>query len=170
MAMRYREFQPACTILTGSDFEMTDPSFNPALPLAVAIRQLRVATGEADMTDAMSQQSAHAFAMHDAVHVVFECDDSLQGEISAHVWMALGTTAPLSDMHRAIASREHRSVLSGVGHLRLLGTWLGMVPRIVRIIWRARRMTARLPYADLSTLMDEPVASIRARYGIRLAA
>lgn len=146
---------------------MQPMSIDPKLTLGDAIRQLRVEAGEVDMAEAMSVESAKAFDMHDAVHIVFGCDESLPGEISAHVWMALATTAPLSEMHKAVASREHKSVLSGFGHMKLLGTWVAMLPRIIRIFWRARRMNRRLPYEHLSVLMHTSVAEIRADYRIK---
>lgn len=137
-----------------------------SLTLAEAIEKLRIQTGEVDMTDDMSPHSAKAFLMHDAAHVVFGCDESLPGEISAHAWMALATTAPLAEMHRAVASREHRNVLSGIGHLRLLTTWLRMIPRLLAILIRSRRMKARLSYDDLPSLMTKTVETIRSEYRI----
>jgi hypothetical protein len=145
---------------------MLSAPINPELTLREAIMKLRAETGEADLTEAMAGQSAMAFDMHDAVHIVFGCDGSLPGEISAHVWMALATTAPLSEMHTAVASREHKFVLSGVGHLKLLGTWIGMIPQIVGIFLRSRRMTSRLPYESLPSLMSMSVSDIRKEYRI----
>jgi hypothetical protein len=145
---------------------MFSEPIDPELTLAEAIIKLRAETGEADLTEAMAGQSTTAFDMHDAVHIVFGCDGSLPGEISAHVWMALATTAPLSEMHTAVASREHKFVLSGVGHLKLVKTWIGMIPKIALIFWRSRRMTSRLPYEGLPSLMSMSITDIRKAYRI----
>jgi hypothetical protein len=142
---------------------------DPKLTLGEAIRQIRLQNGEPDMTRQLSG-SARAFDMHDAVHVLFGCDETLKGEISAHVWMAFATTAPLTEMHRAVASGQHRSVLSGVGRLKVLGTWLRMLPKIAIIVRRSRQMAARVPYDELPSLMRLPVEIVRMRYGIAVPA
>lgn len=138
------------------------------LTLGEAIHALRAAEAETnDMTEVMSRAAEAAFEQHDAVHVLFGCGTSLADEIAAHVWMLLGTTARVSEMHRAVAGAEHRSVLRGIGHGTLLRTWLGSLPRLLRIAVRAGRMTRRVAFEDLATLKTQTVAAIRASHGIR---
>jgi fructose-1,6-bisphosphatase/sedoheptulose 1,7-bisphosphatase-like protein len=62
----------------------------------------------ASTTD-MSANTATALDMHDAVHILFGCGTSLEGEIAAHVWMKFGTTARIREMHGAVAQDEHRN-------------------------------------------------------------
>jgi hypothetical protein len=146
---------------------MTSFSEYDDLTLGEAIDRVR---GEEDpdgaITRGLSTDSARAIDMHDTVHILFRCDTSLAGEIAAHVWMAFGTTAKLSEMHRAVANQEHRKALAGIGHGVALRTWLVMLPRIVEIIATTRKMTQRLPYEGLDQLKRMRVAVIRQNYGI----
>ena len=121
-----------------------------------------------DMTDAISATSAHAFDMHDAVHLIFDCDTSLKGEIAAHAWMAFATTAPLREMHGAVANDEHRNTLAGIGHGKLIFTWLTMLPKLGGIFWKSRGMKKKIDYEGLGVLMPRTLADIRAEHGIRI--
>ena len=121
-----------------------------------------------NLTDAMSTTSARAFDMHDAVHLIFNCDTSLKGEIAAHAWMAFATTAPLKEMHEAVANDEHRNTLVGIGHGKLILTWLTMLPRLGGIAWKSRSMKKKIDYQSLKTLMPQTLGEIRAQHGIRM--
>ena len=117
-------------------------------------------------TTGMSSDSAKAFDMHDSVHILFECDTTIKGEIEAHIWMAFATTAKISEMHKAVANQEHRSILKNIGHGSLLATWFVMLPKIAYIIWKANRMISKLPYENLDNLKLLPVFEIRKKFGI----
>lgn len=137
------------------------------LTLGEAIARLRVAADPSgDVAAAMTAAAADAFEQHDAVHVLFRCGTSVQDEIAAHVWMALGTTARLGEMHRAVASAEHRQVLSGIGHLRLAGIWALALPRILGIVFRALRMKKKVAFEHLDELKRRSIVSIRREHGI----
>jgi ubiquinone biosynthesis protein Coq4 len=85
---------------------------NNSLTLGEAIERLRREEDPDGQTVAAMAGDTAAFDMHDAVHILFGCDTSLEGEIAAHVWMKFGTTAKIGDMHRAVANKEHRRVLA----------------------------------------------------------
>ena len=142
---------------------------NNSLTLGEAIERLRREEDPDGQTvAAMAGDIAAAFDMHDAVHILFGCDTSLEGEIAAHVWMKFGTTAKIGDMHRAVANKEHRRVPAGIGHFKLLRLWSRMVPRILAIIARARRMKKRVCFEQLPTLKVKTIASIHAEHSISL--
>ena len=148
---------------------MTDADSNAALTLRDAIDRLRRAEDpQGAVTKEMSKTSAHAFNMHDAVHLIFGCDVSLREEIAAHAWMAFATTAPIAEMHRAVANDEHEDTLAGIGHGRLMITWLTMLPRLAGIVWKAGRMQKKIDYHRLDDLMDRTIADIRADHGVRV--
>ncbi len=137
------------------------------LTLGEAIARLRGAEDPAgEVTSGMSSNAASAFDMHDAVHVLFGCGTSLEDEIAAHVWMKFATTAKVSEMHRAVAQDEHRKALSGLGHVKVLSTWLRMLPRIFQIIARARRMKKRIGFEKLAELKEQPITAILDEHGI----
>lgn len=142
-------------------------SLEASTTLGEAIQLLR-ASDKSDMTHKMSAEIAQAFEQHDAVHVLFDCGTSIQDEIAAHIWMVFATTAKISEMHRAVANQEHRSVLSGIGHLKLLGIWFVSLPRIIGIIFKSQRMKKRLAVEELSKLKQQSVIEIRREHGIVL--
>lgn len=146
---------------------MIDPKPDLSRTLAEAISHLRAVedpTGK--VTAALSENTASALDMHDAVHILFGCGTSLEGEIAAHVWMKFGTTAKIADMHKAVAQREHRNVLKDIGHFKLLGTWVRMLPRLLGIVGRARRMKKRVAFERLDQLKGQTLAAILDEHGI----
>lgn len=143
--------------------------FDPTstMTLREAIQELRVAEGRSsDISIKMSTEIVQVFEYHDAVHVLFGCSTTIQDEIAAHVWMVFGTTAKLSKMHRAVANREHRNVLSGIGHLKLIGIWINCLPRIFSIIAKCSRMKKRLVLEEFVLLKEQRLCDIRREYGI----
>ena len=141
---------------------------NSTATLEEAISELRAAEGQEDLTEAMSAQMSQAFEQPDAVHVLFGCGTSIEDEIAAHVYMVFGTTAKVSEMHKAVSDQEHRKVLSGIGHFKLLGVWLGCVPRVLAIVAKCRRMKKRVAFEELANLKEKPLFEIRREHGIVL--
>ena len=139
---------------------------NTSMTLNEAIQQLRLSEAENDATARISTETEIAFEQHDAVHVLFNCGTSIQDEIAVHAWMIFATTANVSEMHSAIASQEHRSVLTGIGHSKLVGVWISSLPRIFRIIFKSWRMKKRLPVEDLHRLKNLSVLEIQREYSI----
>jgi hypothetical protein len=142
--------------------------FGTSTTLGEAIQKLRASEFEGDMTNKISVEISQAFDQHDAVHVLFNCGTSIQDEIAAHIWMMLATTVNISEMHRAVASQEHRNVLDGIGHFRLIGIWLTCLPRIVGIVFKSLRMKKRLAFEELSKLKEQSISEIRQEHGIML--
>lgn len=143
--------------------------FDPtsAMTLREAIQELRVTEERSsDISIKMSSEIVQMFDYHDAVHVLFGCGTTIQDEIAAHVWMVFGTTAKLSEMHQAVANREHRNVLSGIGHLQLIGIWISCLPRILSIITKCSRMKKRLALEEFALLREQTLSEIRLEYGI----
>ena len=142
--------------------------FSTPMTLDEAIQQLRLSEAENDVTERMTVESEDAFNQHDAVHVLFDCGTSIRDEIAVHAWMIFATTANIGEMHQAVASREHRNVLTGIGYLKLANAWITSLPRIFGIIVKSRKMKRRLPIKDLYRLKELSVLEIRQEYGIVL--
>jgi ubiquinone biosynthesis protein Coq4 len=139
-----------------------------SITLGEAIQKLRALEHEDDMTNQMSAEVIQALEQHDAVHVLFNCGTSIREEIAAHLWMLFATTANIGEMHRAVASIEHKSVLSNIGHFKLLGIWFTSLPRIIGIISKSLRMKKKLAIEELSQLKQKSLVEIRREYGIIL--
>jgi ubiquinone biosynthesis protein Coq4 len=143
-------------------------NFDPSMTLGEALQKMRSSASESNLATIISMDIAQALEQHDAVHIVFNCGTSIQDEIAVHLWMMLATTANLGGMHRAVASQEHRNVLSGIGHLKLIGIWLTSLPRITGIILRSLRLKKRLAMTELNQLKEESILEIRQAHGIIL--
>jgi hypothetical protein len=141
-------------------------AFKAAISLGEALQKMRDSGVEDNLADVMSGETALALEQHDAIHILFNCGTSTQDEIAVHIWMLFATTANLGEMHRAVASQEHRTVLSGIGHFKLLGIWLKSLPRIIGIIDKSRRMHKKLAVEELSKLKEKSILEIRQEYGI----
>ncbi len=137
-----------------------------SMTLNEAIQQLRLSEAGNDATAKMSIEAEKVFEQHDAIHVLFDCGTSIRDEIAVHAWMLFATTANVSEMHRAVASQEHRSVLTGIGHFKLASVWISSLPHIFSIIIKSWRMKKRLPVEALHELKDLPILEIKRKYGI----
>jgi hypothetical protein len=142
----------------GSDLSMT---------LGEAMQKMRASEHD-NLASQASADIVQALEQHDAVHILFGLGTSIQDEIAAHVWMVLATTANISEMHRAVATQEHRSVLSGIGHLKLIGIWFSSLPRIIGILFKSIRMKRKIAVEELSRLKEQSVLAIRQEHGIVL--
>jgi hypothetical protein len=136
--------------------------------LGEAIQTLRTSQAAGDLTDRFSVELEQAFDRHDAIHILFNCGNSIQDEIAVHIWMIFATTIDIHEMHHAVAKREHRDVLAGIGHFKLLGTWLISLPRIIGIIFKSLRMKKKLAVEELAKLKQQSIDDIRREHGIVL--
>jgi hypothetical protein len=142
--------------------------FNSSMTLNEALQAMRDSASEGNLADQVSADIAQALEQHDAVHILFNCGTSVQDEIAVHLWMLLATTTNISEMHRAVASQEHRHILAGVGHLQLISIWLRSLPRIIGIVFKSLRMKKRLAMEEFAELKEQSILEIRLAHGITL--
>jgi hypothetical protein len=139
------------------------------LTLREGIAELRTAEGvEGDAAAQVAPDLVRDLDIHDAIHVVFGCPTSVAGEVIAHVWTLLGTTAKLTDLHRVNMHQDHRTVLAQIGHWKLLKTWMGSLPAIVGTVARARCMVRRWPVEELDSFLDRSLVDLRREFVIQL--
>ena len=136
--------------------------------MSEAIQKLRRSLSEDDMTNKVSVEIEQAFEQHDAVHILFDCGTSIHDEIAAHIWMMFATTANISEMHRAVASQEHRNVLSDIGHFKLIGIWLTCLPSIISIIFKSLRLKKKLDFENISRRKEQSILEISQEHNIIL--
>ncbi|MEM7305062.1 MAG: hypothetical protein AAF682_00260 [Planctomycetota bacterium] len=139
------------------------------LTLAQAVAELRRAEEPGDdASETLAPELAGDIDIHDAIHAMFGCTTDLRGEILAHVWTLFGTTTSARAMVRVNLHRDHREVLTKIGHRKLLGTWLRNLPRILGTALRAARMTRRWPADRFEEDLDRRLVELRREYGVRL--
>ena len=145
---------------------MTIPAYSlDHLTLCQAIEHLRRSEDtDNQVSNAFMPVIGTVFDQHDAVHAIFGLGTSIEDEIAAHAWMVFATTAKVRDMHRAVASEEHRRVLDGIGHGQLMGRWIRMIPRLSSIAWHSLRMPQRLPLHEFDDLGVRSLGDIRREF------
>lgn len=140
---------------------------DPSMTLGEAMQKMGASEPE-NFANQASVDIVQALEQHDAVHILFNLGTSIQDEIAAHVWMAFATTANISEMHRAVATQEHRSVLSKIGHFKLTSIWFSNLPRIIGIFFKSLRMKKKVAVEELPRLKDQSILAIRQEHGIVL--
>lgn len=151
-----------------TDLEYLHPQTTSTL--REGVEELRQAEGaDGDASQDISPDLLRDIDVHDAIHVLFGCPTSLEGEIAAHVWTMFGTTVGMKDMRRVNTHRDHRAVLAEIGHRRLAKRWARSLPVVVSVAYRAFRMTRRWPADELASYLEERLCDVRREFGIRLA-
>lgn len=70
-------------------------------------------------------------------------------------------------MTRVNLHKDHRQVLSIIGHGRVLKAWFRNTLRIVTVIYRSIHMKRRWPAEQYASFLDQRLCNIRREYGIR---
>ncbi len=142
-------------------------SIDSAQTLREAVFELRFAEkAEKDAAQYVAAELLDDVDVHDAIHVLFGCSTNLRDEVIAHVWTVFGTTMKMKDMARVNLHKDHRQVLSNIGHGRVLKTWAWAVPQITSVILRAVKMKRRWPVEEYSSFLDQRLCDIRKSFNI----
>jgi hypothetical protein len=116
----------------------------------------------------MPAEAAILFRRHDVTHVVFGCDTSLRGETLVDTWTILGTTAGLSGYLQYFKYPQVNAIFADVGALRIAVEFLRGLPDVVRVAFRAVRLSPKWPWAEYDRFVDTTLDQIRRAYKIRL--
>ncbi|MCA9716985.1 MAG: hypothetical protein H6713_37355 [Myxococcales bacterium] len=112
------------------------------------------------------------FHAHDVCHVVFGTDTSITNEAMTDTWTVTGTTVRVRDLLAYYKQEEGRAVINDlmreIGWLRTLWASVVAIPKVLRVIWRARRMTRKWPMYGNDAYLDTPLAELRRMYNIRV--
>jgi hypothetical protein len=111
-------------------------------------------------------EEAAFFRAHDATHVVFGCDISPVEELWIGAWTWAGTSATLRDILRYARSREVSRIRREFGYLQGMRLFLRELPRLLRIIRLAQRMSRRWPLLGHEAYLQRPLREIRAEFNI----
>lgn len=116
----------------------------------------------------LSAPAREFFACHDTVHVVYGCDTTLAHELIVKIASLFGTTAGFSVLtgYRLHESFEIYRRLSWVDVASTALQALLLVPRTALRSWRQPK---RWPWSGYEHELDQPLAALRQRYGIRVA-
>lgn len=117
---------------------------------------------------ALPEKEAAFFRAHDVSHVVFGCDTSPIEELWIGAWTWAGTNAGMRDILRYARSREVSRIRGEFGVVRGMRLFLRELPRLVRIVRLARRMSRRWPLFGYEAYVGRTLREIRAEFNIEI--
>ena len=118
----------------------------------------RVPTPEAD----------EFFRCHDASHVVFGCDISLNDEIVVKISSFFGTTEGWNVME-GYRLPESKEVYQKIQLVDIFHTAMSSLYLVPITIWRCKRMHERWHWDDFDQFLDVPLGQVREKFGIQVA-
>ena len=109
---------------------------------------------------------------HDATHVIFGLDTSLEQESMLDSWVFLGTKWKLKELLAYNKLPELKQLYKDFwrdpGYFRLLMVAIKLVPIKLKIRKRAKQMNKKWPFVSPDYLMDQRVCDLREEFGIKI--
>ncbi|MEL0207813.1 MAG: hypothetical protein VW915_02865 [Gammaproteobacteria bacterium] len=109
---------------------------------------------------------------HDATHVIFGLDTSLEQESMLDSWVFLGTKWKLKELLAYNKLPELKQLYKDFwrdpGYFRLLMVAIKLVPIKLKIMKRAKQMNKKWPFVSTDSLMDQRVCDLREEFGIKI--
>ena len=109
---------------------------------------------------------------HDATHVIFGLDTSLEQESMLDSWVFLGTKWKLKELLAYNKLPELKQLYKDFwrdpGYFRLLMVAIKLVPIKLKIRKQAKQMNKKWPFVSPDSLMDQRVCDLREEFGIKI--
>lgn len=135
------------------------------LTLRDALSQLRLEDAkDRDIASTIALEVERSMTAHDAVHVIFACDTSDQGEAIAHAWMLLGTDVTHHQLREVIGTRDHKAFAREIGHVRRLLALLTALSAVA--VGAATTLLLVLHGQALATLLSDAAPDDRAERAV----
>lgn len=103
---------------------------------------------------------------HDACHVLFGLGTTIDDEALADTWTMVATDMPVRRYMAYLKREPFKKLLVEIGARQLIVGTLRSLPRLVRVLWRARRMPARWPFWGYAEHLGTPICELRERFNI----
>mgnify|MGYP000011444482 FL=1 len=107
---------------------------------------------------------------HDATHVIFGLDTTIEQESMLDTWVLWGTEFKWKYLLSYIGKQElkelQKKLFKEIGVLKLIYTALKIVPIKLKIILRALKMKKKWPFIAPKNLLEKKICDVRAEYGI----
>lgn len=103
---------------------------------------------------------------HDACHVLFGLGTAIDDEALADTWTMVATDMPVRRYLAYLKRDPFKDLLAEVGAWQLVVGTLRSLPRVVRVLWRARRMPRPWPFWGYAEHLHTPIATLRQRFKI----
>ena len=154
---------------------MTNLSFqsqNCNITLAEGLEEYRAylqANGKKQLVDA---PGSTVIRDHDATHVMFGLDTSIEQESMLDSWVFLGTKWKLKELLAYNKLPEIKQLYKDFwhdpGYFKLFLTTIRLLPIKLKIRKRAKQMNKKWPFVSPDSLMDQKVCDLREEFGIKI--
>jgi hypothetical protein len=154
---------------------MTNLSFqsqNCNITLAEGIEEYRAylqVNGKKQLIDA---PGSTIIRDHDATHVMFGLDTSIEQESMLDSWVFLGTKWKLKELLAYNKLPELKQLYKDFwrdpGYFKLLMVAIKLAPIKLKIRRRAKQMNKKWPFVSPDSLMDQKVCDLREEFGIKI--
>ena len=154
---------------------MTNLSFqsqNCDITLAEGLEEYRAylqANGKKQLVDA---PGSTVIRDHDATHVMFGLDTSIEQESMLDSWVFLGTKWKLKELLAYNKLPEIKQLYKDFwhdpGYFKLFLTTIRLLPIKLKIRKRAKQMNTKWPFVSPDSLMDQKVCDLREEFGIKI--
>ena len=154
---------------------MIDLSFqsqNCNITLAEGLKEYRAylqANGKKQLIDA---PGSTIIRDHDATHVIFGLDTSIEQESMLDSWVFLGTKWKLKELLAYNKLPEIKQLYKDFwrdpGYFKLIMTTIKLLPIKLKIRKRVKQMNKKWPFVSPDSLMDQKVCDLREEFGIKI--
>ena len=109
---------------------------------------------------------------HDATHVIFGLDTSIEQESMLDSWVFLGTKWKLKELLAYNKLPELKQLYKDFwhdpGYFKLIMTAIKLLPIKLKIRKRAKQMKKKWPFVSPDSLMNQRVCDLRKEFGIEI--
>ena len=154
---------------------MTNLSFqfqNCDITLAEGLEEYRAylrANGKKQLID---KPGSTIIRDHDATHVMFGLDTSIEQESMLDSWVFLGTKWKLKELLAYNKLPELKQLYKDFwhdpGYFKLIMTAIKLLPIKLKIRKRAKQMKKKWPFVSPDSLMNQRVCDLREEFGIEI--
>ena len=154
---------------------MTNLSFqfqNCNITLAEGLEEYRAylrANGKKQLID---KPGSTIIRDHDATHVIFGLDTSIEQESMLDSWVFLGTKWKLKELLAYNKLPELKQLYKDFwhdpGYFKLIMTAIKLLPIKIKIRKRAKQMKKKWPFVSPDSLMNQRVCDLREEFGIEI--
>jgi hypothetical protein len=114
-------------------------------------------------------KTAAFFHSHDACHVLFGLDTTLQDEGLADLWTVFGTNIGLGRYARYLRTNPAaRQIVKEIGLFQTIATGLRLFLSVARIFLRSRKMKGKWPWGEEERYLDCPLVELRNKFHIEV--
>ena len=154
---------------------MTNLSFqlqNCDITLAEGLEEYRAylrANGKKQLID---KPGSTIIRDHDATHVIFGLDTSIEQESMLDSWVFLGTKWKLKELLAYNKLPELKQLYKDFwhdpGYFKLIMSTMKLLPIKLKIRKRAKQMKKKWPFVSPDSLMNQRVCDLREEFGIEI--